>query len=287
MSIQKNVARTIPFGSVTTGGDANTATVPTVTLIGDGGTPGASTNAAVHKSGGSWQVALTQAEMNFNTIALVITGTGLSPLYMTIFTEADYTPTRATYLDIISADTVTITTGSIVSATSSSITLPTGTVVYPGESIYIDSGPGIGQSRVIDTFTPGPPAVAGLPTGRNWDVIPTTGTFKIFPGDAKSPVTTTGGGGGGGGTSAPPYVSSGIIIGSPTQTSMTVNLGTAATSAVQLIGQEFYLTTGNLAFAGRQISGCTLISPTQAALTFASPGFPMSPSNGDMCIIRS
>ncbi len=99
MSIPKNSAFLLPFPSVTTANAKNTSVTPTVYLTKDGGTQVASTNAATHKGNGSWQVQLTAAEMNFNVIGWITDGAGLAPGGGAVVTEADYTPTRAGYLD--------------------------------------------------------------------------------------------------------------------------------------------------------------------------------------------
>lgn len=100
MPIYKNVALpNVAFQSLTTSGAANTSTTPTVTVSKDGGAPASATNSPSHVGNGHWKISLTQTEMNADVVVVTATASGCVPAQREIYTEADYSSTRAGYLD--------------------------------------------------------------------------------------------------------------------------------------------------------------------------------------------
>lgn len=90
MPIYKNVARVVYFTSLTVAGAANTATVPTMTIVQNNGAQGSTTNVPTHKGGGQWALALTAAEMNAAEVAIGHSAAACVPGTLTIYPEADY-----------------------------------------------------------------------------------------------------------------------------------------------------------------------------------------------------
>lgn len=72
---------------------------PTATVSKDGGAFGASTNAITEIGNGLYQLVLTATEMTAELVLVVTTATGAMFDIVQIHTEADYTATRAGYLD--------------------------------------------------------------------------------------------------------------------------------------------------------------------------------------------
>lgn len=88
-TFKKNAAVTgFPFLLVSaTDGSAITTGTPTIKYLLNGGTQGTVTDAATHEGGGQWSFDLTAAEMNGDTVGILITLTGAIPVHFTLKTE--------------------------------------------------------------------------------------------------------------------------------------------------------------------------------------------------------
>jgi hypothetical protein len=102
--IQRGLAHSISWMSLTTAGAANTATVPSVTINKDNaGQSSAGVAAPVHQGNGEWSLALTGTQMDAAKVAVTITGVGLQPRTETIHTESSWTAARAALVDQIAS----------------------------------------------------------------------------------------------------------------------------------------------------------------------------------------
>lgn len=104
MGIYKNASRTIVFSMVTTAGAADTSTSPTCSVAKDDGNFAACFSPAVRKTLSSaatnvFHLTLTADEMNADVVSVLVTGAGCIPINMIMLTEADYTSTKAGYID--------------------------------------------------------------------------------------------------------------------------------------------------------------------------------------------
>jgi hypothetical protein len=104
MSIAKNQQRVFYFGLVNADRTPNTTATPVVMISKDGGDLVASTNAP-QKIGTShvWSIILTATEMNCDVLFILVTADNLVYIQTTIFTEANYTSSRAEALDNLDA----------------------------------------------------------------------------------------------------------------------------------------------------------------------------------------
>lgn len=99
MAIYKNQSKLIQFAMVSTAGALSSAT-PIVQISGDGGAY-ATTAApsAVANVSGAWALTLSAGQMNYDVVHIVVTATGCIPIQMTLYTESDWTSSKAADID--------------------------------------------------------------------------------------------------------------------------------------------------------------------------------------------
>lgn len=103
MPISKGVAKTFALQSLTTAGVANASALTTQVSKDGGAFTGTTNSASALGTDGTWTIALTASEMNADLVVVKGTNTGCVPVQREIYTESDYTSTRATKLDNLDA----------------------------------------------------------------------------------------------------------------------------------------------------------------------------------------
>lgn len=148
MSVQKGVAKLIGFDLVTTAGAEDTTSTPTVQISKDGGAYAATTNAAARLgSTGSFSLALTSAEMTADLVKIRAVASGDVPVFLNLYTESDYTTTRAGY--IVSpptnwgATSIDSSGRMLLQPTQTGVTIPAVTAVT--NAVLLSTGTGTGQ----------------------------------------------------------------------------------------------------------------------------------------------
>ena len=102
MPIYRNQSRTITLQSLTTSGAPNTTTLSTQYSI-DGAAFANTSNSPVHVSSGCWRLALSASEMNGDVVTILGTASGCVPAQREIYTESDWTASRALKQDNLDA----------------------------------------------------------------------------------------------------------------------------------------------------------------------------------------
>lgn len=98
--MEKNVQFDFYFACLTSVGEEDTSTAPTVTRSLDGGTFASPANAAARIGATNcFKLTLTAEEMNTSCTVVKVTGTGLQANTYYLYPEANWTTTRAGYLD--------------------------------------------------------------------------------------------------------------------------------------------------------------------------------------------
>jgi hypothetical protein len=113
-----NAAAKVPFKAVDSSGNGLTGLTITAKTGKDGANPTTCSN-AVQESGQGWYyITLTATEMNGEIIVLDATAAGATIAPIAIHTEADYTTTRAGYLDAAVSSRSTYAGGAVASVTA-------------------------------------------------------------------------------------------------------------------------------------------------------------------------
>lgn len=114
MAIYKNTQKTIVFALINTNGSANTTASPTCSISKNGGNFAACNGTATRLTLSAvdthvFSLVLTDDEMNADVIAVLITATNCVPVVHIFFTEADWSATRAGYIDTLLSTITAIT----------------------------------------------------------------------------------------------------------------------------------------------------------------------------------
>lgn len=113
MPILKNTQRTLCFSLLSLDGTENATAVPTCQVALDAGDFALCANAAVRKvdkdalDTGSFDIVLPAAEMNADVVTFRATAAGCVPVVLELYPEADWTATRAGYVDAAVSSTLT------------------------------------------------------------------------------------------------------------------------------------------------------------------------------------
>lgn len=158
--MRKNVAgQYVDFQLVSTsdGSDVTSGTTTVYVAI-DGGAQGAGSGSVSHKGNGAWEYIPTQAETNGSHVAFTAVNSSAVSQTVNVY------PIPLGPLD-------SLATGTVVSATSTTTLLDSGSVAtanyYVGSRLRIISGTGANQERIIEDYT-----ATRLATHAEWSTTP-------------------------------------------------------------------------------------------------------------------
>lgn len=190
---QQGVQTPITFRVYATDGSPYTTSGTPPTLLiqkNRSGAPAPATNTPTHAGSGLWSYTPAPGEVSApcSLLHLMWSGTGIAPSDEAIEFELDYTTTVAGRIDTAVSTALVLHTGTAQAGGASTITLANAAIatdnIYQGEIIWIVSGTGAGQVRVIASYV-GATRVATV--GRAWTAQPdNTTVYRILP--IQSPV---------------------------------------------------------------------------------------------------